>query len=79
MSSDFSPSSTDCPNSFAPASAPSTMSRLTASAKIRMKSDDRAKYAISVQRAAASRKTSWMLAAKAFMTRSPSAPPAPRP
>ena len=79
MSTAWSPISTDCPKSFAPASAPSTMSRFTASAKIRMKSEDRAKYAISVQRAAASRKTSWTLAVKAFMTRSPSSPPARRP
>jgi hypothetical protein len=35
--------STVCPKSFIPASAPSTMSRFTAAAKIRMKRVDSAK------------------------------------
>ncbi len=59
---------TFCPKIFAPASAPFTTSRFTATAKRRMKSDDSAKYATSVQRAAASRKTSSMLAARARMS-----------
>src|SRR5436190_23857662 len=59
--------STSLPNSFAPASAPSTISRLIAEAKIRMNIDDNKKYAINVQRAAASRMTSSMLAMRTFM------------
>src|SRR5215831_11565278 len=63
------PISTDWPKSFAPASAPLTTSRFTASAKRPMNRVETAKYATSVQRAAASRKTSSQLARMAFMTR----------
>src|SRR5205085_10058199 len=59
--------STSRPNSLAPASAPSTISRLIADAKIRMNIDDNKKYAINVQRAAASRMTSSMLAMRTFI------------
>src|SRR3954452_12765123 len=59
--------STSFPNSFAPAKAPSTMSRLIADAKMMMKTVDSRKYAINVHRAAASRQTSSMLAQRTFI------------
>src|ERR1700736_5141445 len=58
---------TSLPKSDAPASAPLTMSRLIADAKMMMKIVDNKKYAMSVHRAAASRITSSMFATNIFM------------